>query len=618
MIFPIALISTPWPLFNLPSIQLGTLKAYANLELPQIKIDVHHVYLNIAAALGFDLYHLISERTWLSEAPYATILYPEREEIIKRFWQRQISKKSPLRDVDFKALCIKLKTETDHIIDKIPWDRYRLIGLSICFGQLTSALYFINQVKKKAPQLVVVVGGSACSDEMGRSLLRAFIQIDYVVSGEGELPFVRLINHLSDPGSKKESPSIPGLLSKMDNSHREGTSCSQIPDLDQLPLPDYDDYFTGLESLGPDKVFFPKLPLEISRGCWWRKRAKGKMYSGCAFCNLNIQWEGYRTRSLEKVVSDIQAITEKHQLLSLSFVDNLLPAKNLAGLFKSLSRLGKDLRLFGEIRATTAGEDLEMMARAGVREIQVGIEALSNQLLKKLNKGTTAIQNLEIMKNCEASGFPNLAGNLILNFPGSDETDVKETLANLEFALPFRPLRGTAFWLGYGSPVWMNPDAFGVKGLFNHPFYGHLFPPDILDKLVLIIQGYHGGVRYQQRIWKPVKAGIKRWEAGYAELHRYPGFEPILSYQDGRHFIIIRQRRYGKDDMNHRLQGTSRKIYLFCRKNRSLPEIMDRFPGFGQEKLEPFLKMMKEKRLIFQEGERYLSLAVPIRGWRKK
>jgi len=34
------------------------------------------------------------------------------------------------------------------------------------------------------------------------------------------------------------------------------------------------------------------------------------------------------------------------------------------------------------------------------------------------------------------------------------------------------------------------------------------------------------------------------------------------------------------------------------------------FPTFGEEKIEPFLKMMVEKRLMFNEGERFLSLAV--------
>ena len=60
------------------------------------------------------------------------------------------------------------------------------------------------------------------------------------------------------------------------------------------------------------------------------------------------------------------------------------------------------------------------------------------------------------------------------------------------------------------------------------------------------------------------------------------------------------------------------QIYLFCEKSRSLSEIVERFPGFGQEKTLPFLNMMVDKKLMFREGERFLSLAVPIKGFRKK
>jgi hypothetical protein len=74
-------------------------------------------------------------------------------------------------------------------------------------------------------------------------------------------------------------------------------------------------------------------------------------------------------------------------------------------------------------------------------------------------------------------------------------------------------------------------------------------------------------------------------------------------------------RRPAADDMTHRLRGSSRQIYLFSEKNRSLSEIVGRFPGFGQEEILPFLNMMVDKTLMFRERERFLSLAVPIRGF---
>ena len=612
----IALISTPWPLFNRPSIQLGALKAFVRNRLPQVQVDTHHTYLSVAHLLGYDLYGQISEKTWLSEAPYAALLYPEKRETIARFWRSQSSRRSPSQKWDFNETLDRLEDASQEILSRINWQNYGLVGLSICFGQLTSALYFIRHMKQAAPDLKVVVGGSACAGDLGLSLLDLFSEIDYVISGEGELPLVHLIKRLDHSGGKGETDPTPGLFDRNDSLETDAPGFSQLPALDQLPIPDYKDYFSLLSSLDPEKVFIPKLPMEISRGCWWGQNIGGKAHRGCAFCNLNLQWQGYRTKSHEKVVSELNALTDEYQTLSVSFMDNLLPSKDLEGLFEKIAALKKDLRLFAEIRATASLGELSAMAHAGMREVQVGIEALSTSLLKKIRKGTSAIQNLEILKNCESPGLPRLSSNIILEFPGSDQMDVEETLANLEFALPFRPLKGISFWLGYGSPVWQDPKSYGLKRVHNHPRYAKLFLPEIFRGLKLIIQGYHGGVRHQQRLWRPVKQRLEAWKTAYSQLHQHPGSDPILSYQDGGTFLIIRQRCHRADDMTHRLKDTSRKIYLFCEQNRSLSQILDRFPGFGEEKVRPFLNMMVDKKLMFREGERFLSLAVPNRGWR--
>jgi len=612
----IALISAPWPLFNRPSIQIGSLKAFVKETLPLVHVDAYHLYLRVAAEIGYDLYREISKRTWLSEPLYAALLYPERLDVIHHFWRRQSTGLPFSREADFRRICHGLKRVSDRILDEITWETYELVGLSLCFGQLTSSLYVIHHIKQRAPLLKVVVGGSICSGELGHSLINGFPEIDFVISGEGEIPLVSLIQRLSSPGGRGKQGPIPGLSDRTKRSKVGDKEFNQVSQLDQLPVPDYGDYFAGLKSLNPQKFFLPNLPMEISRGCWWQRRMGKQPHNGCAFCNLNLQWQGYRAKSQERVIRELDGLSQKYKVLSISFMDNLLPANDLKGLFKKVALLGKEFRLFAEIRATTSRDELAAMGSAGMREVQVGIEALSSHLLKKLNKGTTTIENLEIMKNCEANALPNLTGNLILNFPGSDQTDVDETLANLEFVTPFRPLKGTAFWLGYGCPVHRDPASHGLKRVNNHPYYSHLFPSHILQGLVLIIQGFHGGVRDQQRLWGPVRQRLKEWKRAYSELHQEPGSEPILSYQDGGDFMIIRQRRHGADDMTHRLEGTSRKIYLFCQETRSLPQILARFPGFGEETMRPFLEMMVDKRLIFKEMDRYLSLAVPITGWK--
>jgi len=246
-----------------------------------------------------------------------------------------------------------------------------------------------------------------------------------------------------------------------------------------------------------------------------------------------------------------------------------------------------------------------------MREVQIGIEALSSRLLKKLHKGTSAIQNLEIMKNCEALGIRNIS-NLILQFPGSNEQDVAETLRTLEFALPFYPLKAVNFWLGLESPVWQYPKKFGIQAMYNHPNWSLLFPEDICRNLPLMIQAYRGDLTYQKKIWKPVKKKISDWHKQYTETQRGSSDTPILSFRDGRDFMIIRQKRFRTEPAVHRLVGVSRDIYLFCRKHRSIKAIFSAFSGISDDTILKFLQMMVDKKLMFAEKNRYLSLASAV------
>jgi hypothetical protein len=384
--------------------------------------------------------------------------------------------------------------------------------------------------------------------------------------------------------------------------------------LNELPAPDYAEYFHLLDTFDADKKFFPTLPVEASRGCWWQQAGKQAKSRGCAFCNLNLQWQGYRAKQPSKVAGEIDELTAAHRTLSVSIVDNVLPPKNTQEIFTRISALGKDLNLFCEARATTSRESLSAMQKAGVGVIQIGIEGLSSRLLGKMNKGTSAIQNLEVMKHCEELGIMNQS-NLILHFPGSDAQDVRETLGCLTFAMPFRPLKPVRFQLGLGSPVFQNAKAYGLRAVYNHPNYSRLFPEKVVRSMRFLNQAYRGDLGRQRALWRPVKDEMGAWQKAYDALHHGSGQTPILGFRDGRDFLIIFHRQEKGGPATHRLVGLSRQIYLHCRQHRSIENILGRFPGLGQERLLPFLKMMKGKKLMFEEKGRYLSLAVSLGPW---
>lgn len=202
-----------------------------------------------------------------------------------------------------------------------------------------------------------------------------------------------------------------------------------------------------------------------------------------------------------------------------------------------------------------------------------------------------------------------------MEFPSSDEQDVQETLNNMEYAFPFAPPKGISFWLGYDSPVWRNPDAFGIARTGNHPLYRHLFPAHLLNRIVLMLQGYRRTKGLSpKRLWAPVRKRLSWWRKEYTAM-RCEG--PLISHQDAGDFMLIRCRRRNAPDMIHRLEGASRGIYLFCQRQRRIGEILSAFPGLTEDRLLPFLRLMMEKRLIFMEAERCLSLSLPASASRR-
>ncbi|WP_261337069.1 hypothetical protein [Rhizobium leguminosarum] len=79
-----------------------------------------------------------------------------------------------------------------------------------------------------------------------------------------------------------------------------------VEDIHALPLPDFSDYFVELErSLYADRVC-PGLPMEFSRGCWWRRS------SPCTFCGLNGALMTYRQKPAAQVPEEMIEMSARY------------------------------------------------------------------------------------------------------------------------------------------------------------------------------------------------------------------------------------------------------------------------------------------------------------------
>ncbi len=588
----VTLVSMPWAIFNRPSIQLGTLKGYLCSRPDRITVHTSHPYLQVAEAIGPDTYRAISESTWAGEALFSGLLFPDRKAEAEKLFRKELTGS---RCPEFTELLTILGHRTEQWLDDLDLGGTTLLGFSVCFSQLLASLYAARAVKMRYPDLPIVFGGSTCSAELGRSLLEVFTEIDFIITGEGELPLYELTRFLAGrdafPAHSVLGWDTPGLAGQ-----EETQRTSEIRDINTLPYPDYDDYFRELQQVS--LLFIPVLPLEFSRGCWWNK---------CAFCNLNLQWHGYRFKNHARMLAELVHLVQRHQCLDFTFTDNALPLREAERFFLDTATFGRDILFFAEIRALKRLETWQIYRRGGLRAVQVGIEALSGSLLTRMDKGVTVMENVAAMKFAQAAGM-ELDGNLILEFPGSTGEEVNETLAMLELVLPFRPLKAAGFFLGHGSPVCRHPGDYGIRATFHHPANRRLFPAAILERLDLLIKSYRGDRGRQARLWQPVRKKLKAW-ADFHRRRKDPSLPP-LSYRDGGDFLIIRQEIPGETTLHHRLRGLSRKIYLACEEPVPKKKLLHIFNRVKEEQLIAFLADLEQKRLLYSDASHCLALAV--------
>ena len=594
--FRLGLIAMPWALFNRPSVQLGALKGYLAQAEPDVQVACLHPYLGLTKSLGLELYQEISQDVWLCEGLYAGLLFPEQRGVLRGFLAKRLRHCKSAGALSLDILWQKVDAHLQHWLARQDWGQFNLVGFSVCFNQLLASLLAAKQLKALQPQLPIVFGGSSCVAEMGSSLLATFPWLDYVVHGEGELPLANLCQVLAG----RQAPLVPQIMARTRQVKEEAFVGGQFKTLAELPTPDYADYFLDLRREFAGEPFVPELPVEFSRGCWWGK---------CTFCNLNLQWHGYRGKTAEQMEREVLGLSERHGCLDFSFTDNVLPGREAAPFFAKMASGKKDFCFFAELRVNQRGETLKGYREGGLVAVQAGIEALSQGLLEKMRKGATVMENLALMKESLALGI-RLDGNLITGFPGSTEAEVAETLANLDFVLPFTPLAAATFFLGHGCEVACKPRDYGIRAIVQHPHNRKLFPPHILPGLTLLINDYRGDRGHQRRLWLPVVKKIRDWQR-FHEARRSPAhLAPPLSYRDAGNLLLIRQELPGQATLHHRLRGTSRAIYLACETVVEFAELARLFPKLGKAQLTTFLEELTAKRLLFAQGTRYLALAV--------
>jgi ribosomal peptide maturation radical SAM protein 1 len=637
----VALVALPWNVIDRPSGALGALKAYLNHN-QFYNIRCFYEYLTVSQYIGSELYSTISASAYeIGELLYLRLLYPENSEKITEYIvnysiqkitnynsnELQLQLNTIPNDSDKLAamvnqICTSLDLHLRHLANTLA--DFDVVGLTTCYGQLFANLALAKYLKGISKNNVIILGGSTVSEISGVSILNTFSDVDFVVQGEGERPFLEAIRIL-EQGALDDVQNVSGIIARETLKHKpNGAELWEVDCLDQLPYPDFDEYSEQAKSLSISWT----LPMEGSRGCWWdRVRKTNNPKHTCYFCNLNLQWNGYREKTVDRLVDEIACQVKKYRRSKVFFLDNIVRFKNTKELAQKIENTNLGLELFYEMRANVSPEEIAAFYRAGLRSSQFGIEGLATSFLKKINKGTNVIQNLQVMKTCFELGISHGA-NIITGFPGTTQDDIDETLKNIiEYAICFEPLNANIFHLGLSSTVQRLASDFGITNLRNKDSIAEFMSEEISNKIQLVDMSYDS--RDKQVNWDVVRDICKRWRNIKENAKLFGGkFAPILYYRDAGSFITIEDMRgllvkllnlpkkventYMCTLPTHKetiLENEEADIYRYCMKIRSRRDILQTFNKFGESGVINLLEKWKNERLIYEEDNKYLSLA---------
>jgi len=282
-------------------------------------------------------------------------------------------------------------------------------------------------------------------------------EVDVFVIGELDAVLPAVAQTLADAWGEHAAPPLkelraalksdPGLFFKDGEGGFTNSGLCALTNLDRAPFPAYD----LLPSIAPyhTGVFDNRFAMiQTSRGCPFN----------CAFCAYAS--EKFRPRDPLHVTEELRWLKQDLGVANVLFFDDVLAlsAERTRGLASTLIRERVGMDWVACTRANLVDTPtLKEMKASGCRELAIGIESGSPEILKTTQKGVS----LDDIRRCRAScreADVLFYGMCIVGLPGETEGTLKETLDFILEIDPFytqfcfsTPFPNTEFYKWYES-----------------------------------------------------------------------------------------------------------------------------------------------------------------------
>ena len=280
--------------------------------------------------------------------------------------------------------------------------------------------------------------------------------VDFVIKGEPESGALKII-------SEKIFPR--GVL-----------AVEPVADLDYLPFPDWSLFPIKRYSYSPALNKKPFLVMLTSRGC---------PYSCSFYCPYPVNYgKKWRARSVSNVIEEIKYLKERYGVKAIDFRDpiftlDMIRTREIA---RRIIEEKLDIVWSCETRIDCLDEEtITIMFKAGLRNINVGIESFDEHVLKSSRRLPIIQARQEaIIDFCHKLGV-SVAAFYILGLEDDTEETIKQTMLYArklntlvaQFAVS-TPYPGTQFYNNLNSEKRITnhnwPDYDGYTPVFRHRF----------------------------------------------------------------------------------------------------------------------------------------------------
>lgn len=312
-----------------------------------------------------------------------------------------------------------LKDFIDHSLENENMADVDVAGFTVNFYQWILNSYIWSRLKALNPNIKIVVGGLGAKED-AEALMHVFKNVDYCIYGEGEIPLRELITHVNALSE------VPQLVYRKNNTLI--TTNSDEYRLEPAPFADHTDYFERIKKV--DSPVSPVIPLISARSCRWNR---------CKFCRVN---EGvvYYEKPIKTVIGELEYQSKTYNTNKFYFVDTDFGRKRkkefealLLELLKSVDKRKNPYEIWATASPSVlTRKNVEMMSKIRI-DVQIGFEALTDSLLKNMDKMHRFAENIQALKFGKDHRMDLHGLNVIRNLPGEQKEDVMESMENLQY-----------------------------------------------------------------------------------------------------------------------------------------------------------------------------------------